>query len=263
MPEYQSSNLQSVEDGASHPGARPDAAPGGDPSPLFRPPKQSRSRQTLDRIAAAALELMEEKGLEGATVAAIVERAGASVGSFYARFPGKDDLVRYLQDRVWTEARERWDQALGAQAWEGLSMAAVVEGVVGLLLRSFRADFHHRKVLGRDRSFDPEAAREVLAFHEHILDSVTPLLLSRREEMTHPDPEVAVRFGYRFVVGAIREFLELEEARAVSAVDLGRKPPSAELGREVARVWIGYLSPGVGDRDHERPGEVDFFDPWG
>ena len=142
-------------------------------------------------------------------------------------------------------------------------MAAVVEGVVGLLLRSFRADFHRRKVLGRDRSFDPEAAREVLAFHEHILDSVTPILLSRREEMTHPDPEIAVRFGYRFVVGAIREFLELEEAREVSAVDVGHQPPNAELGLEVARVWIGYLSPGVGDRDHEGPGEVDFFDPWG
>lgn len=263
MPEYQIPDKQSAADGPPGLQERPDNAPRGDSLPPFRPPKQSRSQQTLDRISAAALELMEEKGLEGATVAAIVERAGASVGSFYARFPGKDDLVRYLQVRVWTEARERWDQALGAQAWEGLPMAAVVEGVVGLLLRSLRADFHRRKVLGRDRSFDPEAAREVLAFHEHILDSVTPLLLSRREEMTHPDPEVAVRFGYRFVVGAIREFLELDEARAISAVDKGPPPPTAELGREVARVWIGYLSPGVGDRDHERPGEVDFFDPWG
>ena len=36
-----------------------------------------------------------------------------------------------------------------------------------------------------------------------------------------------------------------------------RQPRNAELGQEVALVWIGYLSPGVGDRDHERPGEVD------
>lgn len=233
------------------------------PSPLFRPPKQSRSRQTLDRIAAAALELMEEEGVEGATVAAIVERAGASVGSFYARFPGKDDLVRYLQDRVWTEARERWDQALGTQAREGLPMAAVVEGVVGLLLRSFRVDFHRRKVLGGDRSSDPDAARKVLDFHEHILDTVTPLLLARREEVSHPDPEIAVRFGYRFVVGAIREFLELEEARAITGVDVGPLPPGAELGQEMARVWMGYLNPGAGNRDHEAQSEVDFFDPWG
>ena len=77
----------------------------------FRPPKQDRSRLTLDRIAGAALELMEEVGVEGATVAAIVKRAGASVGSFYARFPGKEDLVRYLQDRVWAEARERLSKA--------------------------------------------------------------------------------------------------------------------------------------------------------
>ena len=102
----------------------------------YRPPKQDRSQQTLDRIATAALLPMEEKGVEKTTVAEIVERADASVGSFYARFAGKEDLIRYLQENVWTDARERWNHALAAEAWEGLSMSKVVEGVVGLLLRS-------------------------------------------------------------------------------------------------------------------------------
>ncbi|MGM0670184.1 MAG: TetR/AcrR family transcriptional regulator, partial [Gemmatimonadota bacterium] len=97
----------------------------------LRPPKQDRSQETLDRISRAALELMAERGVEGATIASIVARAEASVGSFYARFPSKDDLVRYLRDRVWTEARERWDQALTAESWSGRSTREVVEGVVG------------------------------------------------------------------------------------------------------------------------------------
>ena len=37
-----------------------------------RPPKQARSQRTLDRIALAALDLMEEGGVENATVAGIV-----------------------------------------------------------------------------------------------------------------------------------------------------------------------------------------------
>ncbi len=224
-----------------------------------RPPKQARSRDTLDRIAQAALELMEEGGVEGATVAAIVERAGASVGSFYARFAGKDDLIRYLQDRIWSEARDRWDEALKTQDWGALSAESVVEGVVGLLLRSFRADYHQREVLGRERRQDEEGARRVFEFHQHILSTVTPLFLTHRREITHPDPEWAIRLGYRFAVGAIREILELEGA--VGIVD-GAATAEAIIP-ELARAWIAYLGAGRTDERTEVSPEVDFFDPWG
>jgi len=227
-------------------------------SPL-RPPKQARSRRTLDRIAQAALELMEEGGVESATVAAVVERAGASVGSFYARFAGKDDLIRYLQDRIWAEARDRWDADLEAQDWGALSLESMVEGVVGLLLRSFRADYHQREVLGRERRQDEEGARRVFEFHQHILSTVSPLFLAHRGEITHPDPEWAIRLGYRFAVGAIREVLELEGA--VGIVD-GAANAEAIIP-ELARAWIAYL--GAGGLDERSGGfrEVDFFDPWG
>jgi AcrR family transcriptional regulator len=230
---------------------------------LYRPPKQSRSQQTLDRIATAALVLMEEKGVEKATIAEIVKRAEASVGSFYARFAGKDDLIRHLQENVWTDARERWNHALQAEAWEGLSMARVVEGVVGLLLRSLVADFHRRKVLGRDRGLDPESARLVLSFHQHILSTVTPLLLARRSEITHPDPEAAVLFGYRMVVGAVREFLEMEDVRALSRTGGTDSLIPENLGTELARAWSGYLNPKAERSGGVDEGEVDFFDPWG
>jgi AcrR family transcriptional regulator len=229
----------------------------------FRPPKQDRSRLTLDRIATAALELMEEVGVEGATVAAIVERAGASVGSFYARFPGKEDLVRYLQNRVWTDARERWDAALSAEAWEGLPMASVVEGVVGLLLRSLRADYQRRRALGGNAAVDPIGAEHALSFHHHLLSTVTPLLLARRGEISHPEPETAIPFGYRAVVGAIREFLSLEEARTLAPEKVGVLLQGDDLGRELARFWNGYLDPGIRSGLEAGEGDVDFFDPWG
>ena len=226
--------------------------------PPFRPPKQARSRETLDRIARAALQLMEEGGVENATVAAIGSRAGVSVGSFYARFAGKDDLIRYLQDRIWAEARDRWDAALKDQDWTALSMEQVVEGVVGLLLRSFRADYHQREILGRERRQDEEGARRVFEFHQHILSTVSPLFLAYRQEITHPDPEWSIRLGYRFAVGAIREILELEGA--VGVVD---GAASAEaIVPEMARAWIAYLGGGPDGRSGI-PGEVDFFDPWG
>ena len=202
---------------------------------------------------------MEEGGVENATVAAIVKRAGASVGSFYARFAGKDDLIRYLQDRIWAEARDRWDEALRKHDWSALSLEVVVEGVVGLLLRSFRADYHQREVLGRERRQDEEGARRVFAFHQHILSTVTPLFLDHRDEISHPDPEWAIRLGYRFAVGAIRELLELEGA--VGVVD-GAATAEA-LTPELARAWVSYLGGLRPEEAQEGPREADFFDPWG
>lgn len=224
----------------------------------FKPPKQARSRHTLDRISNAALELMETGGVDQATVAGIVSRAGVSVGSFYARFAGKDDLIRYLQDRIWSEAKERWDEALRDYDWASLALESVVEGVVGLLLRSFRADYHQREVLGRERRRDEEGARRVFSFHQHILSTVTPLFLEHRTAITHPDPEWAIRLGYRFAVGAIREILELE--LAVGIVD-GASSADA-LIPELARAWVAYLGAGKGVETADSVSEVDFFDPW-
>jgi AcrR family transcriptional regulator len=215
----------------------------------------------MNRLAEAALELMEEHGVEGTTVGAIVERAGSSVGSFYARFPGKEELIRYLRAQVWSEARERWDGALEGEAWGDLPLSSLLEGVVGLLVRSFRADFRRRKALGREVGSDPEGAGQLLGFHQHILSTVTPLILLRREEVAHPHPEEAVEFGYRCVVGAIREFLEMEMAE--TAFSRGPSPIQTELGPNLALLWLGYLNPGgvVGEVADE--GDVDFFDPWG
>jgi len=226
-------------------------------SPLI-PPKQARSQATLNRICQAALDLMEEGGIEGTTVAAIVERAGASVGSFYARFAGKEELVRFLQDRVWAEARERWDAALSDQDWGSLTISSVLEGVVGLLVQSYRADFQRRRALGRAASGEDRSGR-FNAFHEHLLSTVSPLLMAREEEISHPDPDEGIRFGYRFSIGGIREMLDLQGFGSVCEAEVGDEV----LVRELARAWTGYLSPEALTRAGQAPEQVDFFDPWG
>lgn len=228
-----------------------------EPSPPlpYHPPKQRRSQQTLDRIATAALQVIEEEGVDGATVAAIVDRSGASVGSFYARFPGKDNLVDYLRSRVWAEARQRWDASLAEAAWTGLTVEELVEGVVGLLHRSLHADFQRRRALGEEGNQDRTGAELAREFHAHVLDTLRGLLLARRKEISHPDPERAVELGYRIVVGAMRELLDPRG----DAEELERD----ELVGELSLVWLGYL--GVGGRREatEPDGTVDFFDPWG
>lgn len=49
--------------------------------------------ETRDRILEATRELIGERGLAGATVKAICERAGVLAGSFYNQFESKDEAV--------------------------------------------------------------------------------------------------------------------------------------------------------------------------
>ena len=62
-------------------------------------PKQERSRLTLHRLLSATEALLEHGGLEAATVPAIAEAAGLSVGVVYRRFPDKDMLLREVYMR--------------------------------------------------------------------------------------------------------------------------------------------------------------------
>ncbi len=228
----------------------PSTLPTGDADALLTPPQQARSKRTLQAILDAALGLLAEEGVQGATVQGIVARAGVSVGSFYARFSGKDDLLRYLELRLWEDARARWDRALEARSWDGLALEALVEGIVGTLLEAQRVDERQRRALGQ-RVQGEGAEDPAVAFHAHLLEGVRSLLLDRTSELRHPDPSMAVLLGYRAVVGALREV----DAR-------GDAVPDERLVAELARLWLAYLGAGVPEEAGGTRGPVDFFDVW-
>lgn len=77
---------------------------------LLREPRQDRSRRTLRRILEAGLYLLEHEGPEALTITEITKRSRTSVGSFYARFNGKNGLLRYMGERSLNEALEVWGQ---------------------------------------------------------------------------------------------------------------------------------------------------------
>lgn len=225
-----------------------------------RPPRQSRSERTLERIVRASLDILADEGPAALTVQAIVERAGSSVGSFYARFEGKDELLDYLGERVWREAAERWDRALAERDWSGLDAAALIDGAVRLLGEAGRTRATYLRALERA----PGARDDAYAsFQAHVASGLETLLLARRDDVAHPEPEVAVRLGLRAVLGVLDD---AEPARGGAlgegAGSQGRAPvPLERRAEEAARLLRAYLLGGGGEG--EATGEVDFFDVWG
>lgn len=73
------------------------------------------SRNTKNRIVAAAWELFYEQGYRETTIDDIVERSETSKGSFYHYFEGKDALLTslsYLFDEKYKELMETMDPAM-------------------------------------------------------------------------------------------------------------------------------------------------------
>jgi len=220
----------------------------------IRVPLQARSRRTLSLIVQASLQLIAERGVQGVTIQDIVDRAGSSVGSFYARFAGKEELLQYLEARVWTDARERWDAALDAQAWSSLPLEQLVTGVVDVLSHVHSESARERRAIQERPDANREHARD---FSEHVRRTVRDLLLSYRIHMTHPAPDLAVDLGLAAVVGALGE-LEVQRGPA------GTGPTEATVVRELSRLYLAYLGVAVAwGTPGKASGPVDFFDVWG
>jgi AcrR family transcriptional regulator len=74
------------------------AAPSAKRKPR-KSPSQSRSKDTVDAIVAAATRILRERGYAQTNVNRVAERAGVSVGSLYQYFPSKEALVAEVARR--------------------------------------------------------------------------------------------------------------------------------------------------------------------
>ena len=201
-----------------------------------RPPKQHRSRRTLQRIARAALELIAQNGVEGTTVGAIVRRAGSSVGSFYARFDGKTDLLVYLDERIWETVEQRWSDATA----EGSLDRPIDQLVRGLASLYADMDLVHRgarDAIGRAlRGPGAGPSDAALRIRARVREDSARLLLEKRDAIVHSDPELAVETVCRTLETSARLFepVFLEDlCIALVAHLVGDRPPSPPAGESV------------------------------
>ena len=68
------------------------------------------------KIVEAAYDLLEEEGLEGLTVRAVLNRTGLSRRAFYERFEGKDDLVLAVFEQTIRAATIHFSKLIGTLA---------------------------------------------------------------------------------------------------------------------------------------------------
>ena len=204
----------------------------------MKPPRQARSRATLDRLLEATAELLAERRFEEATLAELVRRAGSSVGAFYARFESKQALLRYFDEQLFKRGRALWEEFLAPESWRGASAATIVTRVVARFVESRR---RHRGLLRslalyvRSRPA-PDFAARAARLNRFVTRRLARLLLLRREQIGHRDPERAIAFGLLLLDSATREAILFEKA----GLSPGRLT-DRDLAAELTRALLAYL----------------------
>jgi AcrR family transcriptional regulator len=204
------------------------------------PPQQARSRRTLERIVRAALAILDEEGPDGLTVQAVVARAKSSVGSFYARFKGKEELLEYLEERVWHEARERWQAQLAERDWSSLSLEEVARGAARLLAETHRSRAVFLKSLDRMGAGGGEG---YASFRRFLLQALGALLLQHRAHIRHDDPELTVRLALAALSGIVE----------TGDPETGERFAEDVMVREGSILVLAYLTGDAGSVEARTP----------
>jgi AcrR family transcriptional regulator len=203
-----------------------------------RKPVQDRSRRTLDALLDATEALLRERRFEQITVAEIILRAGASTGSFYARFPGKDALLPALYARYHAELPERLERIAGSLDYDRLSLADACRRVVREFASSFERHPHLMRAIVIYARTKPEEIRPLLGERARVHRQLVDLFRPFHPEIRHPDPEEAVRSGLFLVATTVREAVLFPDAPLAALTG----QPLDRLERMLGDVLYAYLT---------------------
>ncbi|MBN9527261.1 MAG: TetR family transcriptional regulator [Alphaproteobacteria bacterium] len=104
---------------------------------LRRTPSQARSRERVEKMLAAARDLIAEKGADALRMGEVAERAQVSIGSLYQFFPDKAAVIRTLAERYNAQGRACIADGLaGITDIAGLrtAFAALIDSYYGIFL---------------------------------------------------------------------------------------------------------------------------------
>ncbi|HXM19030.1 MAG TPA: helix-turn-helix domain-containing protein [Candidatus Tumulicola sp.] len=204
-------------------------------------PQQARSKESQARLMRAAREILNEKGLEAATVPRVAARAGLSAGSVYRRFPDKDALIRSaVLDFV-----QRLEAANAAVLTPKLAKLGSLSDFAKMAVKtSLAAHRKNARMLRAIHQFilaHPDTAfkKKVVEVEVRSVQRVADFLLLKRKEIRHPHPAKAVTFALMLLGAALQEIVVLDVLPEMEDPRLPRNDD--ELARELTRVFLSYL----------------------
>ncbi len=205
-----------------------------------RAPRQARSRQTMERLLAAVLVVIEDKGLACVTLPEIAATAGLSTGSVYRRFTDKEALIRAAFLRL-LEASQALNQAsLPPDRFEGISLDDALNALARGLVAQYRGRTGLLKALDQ---FLEVQTDEV--FRERALDMIEANMRRLVEALLPFRDQIAAEDSKRAITFALLSAITLIEVHKLHDPLLWRRMLPLDddaLALETARAMGAYLA---------------------
>jgi AcrR family transcriptional regulator len=209
--------------------------------PADRAPQQERSRRTVGRLLAATIWILDEVGLESATIPCIARKAEVSPATIYRRFTNKQALLRaaflHMLKRSNQANREHASEKLGHGPLERAARA-----LIDNFFAQFRQHYHLLRALAlfMETDEDPAFVEAAQAIEKDNLNQIVQAMLAHRAEITHPDPELA------FLVATLTAATTINTMafKPRSLWHLVLEDANEALADELTRAYVAYLKSG-------------------
>jgi AcrR family transcriptional regulator len=174
---------------------------------VSRQPKQRRSQKSFERVVSTTVALIAKRGRADFTLSEVSERSGVSIGSIYGRVSGKDELVRVVQEHVYRQVNSEFAEFETRMRRQSLGLARLVPAAVNELAKLLRRHAPILRAMIELSLTDPViAAQGKLIYFDHET-RFKNLLMDRRGEIKHRNPEHAAEFCFMVVYQMVASYL--------------------------------------------------------
>ena len=179
---------------------------------------------------------MSEHGFDNVSIAALVREASSSVGGFYGRFQDKDGLLLALHERLIQEIDARVTAFEIPGRFDGATLREIVRACVRELVTVYRERRWLFLAFTARSIGNEELWKRGMSFRASVIDRFAALVLRRRDQIAHPEPELAAELGAQMV------FALMDQAVILGELRVGGEPlPDERVAEELERSFLAYL----------------------
>ncbi|GAB5489558.1 MAG: TetR/AcrR family transcriptional regulator [Parasphingorhabdus sp.] len=166
--------------------------------------QQDRAHKTQNRVLDAAEKLFFEQGYDATSVADVAIEAQCSIGSVYHHFKDKKAIALALFDRMTREFEITSEEAMDPMRWQGANIADILEEFVQFTIQNNKTRPGFKSAALEAVRIDPSLGGHFPKMQHRTNKKLQTLLLARREEIGHPDPEFASAYVLDLLIAILR-----------------------------------------------------------
>lgn len=163
-----------------------------------KPPKQARSKQTVDDILDATAQLLDRPDGDRLTTNEVAERAGFSIGTLYRYFSNKSAIIRALGKRELDRLEQRINTGLANM--DTFSVDAAIRVYVQAFVTPFKGSLTIRRRAMRVIGNNDDLRAEGSATLRRVFTKLEELMIEHDPERYSPltEAEFAILRGSMF-----------------------------------------------------------------